>query len=293
VTPRLAVLLVAVGLILLAAALRAAYQRWQDRPSPPAGIARYVGGAPLPVTEYTAALAVGALATLRAGEVLDAVGCRRPRRAIRRELRTAAAPHRRSVLGEEATSTAIGRCVNDLLGPGAETAGGHLLAIEEVIRHRGRGGPALWHHAIDEWADRASLPEEAVADLHHMAERVARAEDELRLAAILGPDEYVPTLLAHYWGHGVHLARGAIQVGWLDRTKGLNYLRRASELVDRRYPSARTLLAAQLLPAYLGGDADTIRWAPGAVAPLLVDPRSPLVAWRRPQPTRSGRDGSG
>jgi hypothetical protein len=78
VTPRLAVLLVAVGLILLAAALRAGYQRWRDRPSPPAEVAQYAGNAPLPVTAYAAALAVGALDTLRAGDVLDAVGCRRP-----------------------------------------------------------------------------------------------------------------------------------------------------------------------------------------------------------------------
>jgi hypothetical protein len=175
-------------------------------------------------------------------------------------------------------STAIGRCVNDLLGPGAETVGGHLLAIEEVIRHRGRGGPALWHHAIDEWAGRTTLPQEAVADLHHAAEDVARVEEELRRTGILGADECVPTLLAYHWGHGVHLARGAIKVGWLDRTKGLNYLRRAGELVHRRYPSSRTVLAAQLLPAYLSGDADAVRWAETAVPPLLVELRSPLVA---------------
>jgi hypothetical protein len=279
VTPRVAVLLAAVGLILLAAALRAGYQRWRARPSPPAVIARYTGDAPLPVTDYISALAVGALATLRAGDVLDTVGCRRPRAAIKRELRAAAASYRQSTLGEEAMSTAVGRCVNDLLGPGAETVGDHLLAIEEVIRHRGRGGPALWHHAIDEWAGRATLPQEAVANLHHAAERVAWAEEELRRTGILGADEFVPTLLAFHWGHGVHLARGAIKVGWLDRTKGFNYLRRAGELAHRRYPSVRTLLAAQLLPAYLSGDGDAVRWAETVAPPLLVDPRSPLVAY--------------
>jgi hypothetical protein len=246
------------------------------------------GPAPLPVTAYTPALAVGALAALRAGDVLDVVGCRRPRGAIKRDLRAAAEPYRRSVLGEEDVSTAIGRCVNDLLGPAAETVGGHLSRIEEVIRHRRRGGPELWHHAIDEWAARATLPEEAVAALHDTAERVARAEEELRRTGILGDGEFVPTLLAFHWGHGVHLARGAMEVGWLDRTRGLNYLRRAGELARRRYPSSRTLLAAQLLPAYLGGGADTIRWAETAVPPLLTDPRSPLLtqelAGRWPSP---------
>jgi len=278
-TPRLAVLLAAVALILLAAALRELYQRWRARPKPPAQVARYTGDAPLPVTDYTSALAVGALPTLRAGDVLDAVGCKRPRGLIKRELRSAAEPYRQSVLGEEDMSTAVGRCVNDLLGPGAETVGEHLLRIEEVIRHRGRGGPDLWHHAIDEWAGRATLPEQAVAGLHDTAERVERAEEALRRAGILGADEVVPSLVAFHWANGVHLARGAIKVGWLDRTKGLNYLRRAGELAHRRYPSSRTLLAAQLLPAYLVGDADMIRWAQAVVPPLLADPRSPLVAY--------------
>ena len=280
VTPRLAVLLVVVGLILLAAALREGYQRWRARPKPPAETARYTGDTPLPVTDYTSALAVGALATLQAGDVLDTVGCRRPRGSIKRELRAAAEPYRQSVLGEESMSTAIGRCVNDLLGPGAETVGDHLLRIEEVIRHRGRGGPALWHHAIDEWASRATLPEVAVARLHDTAEHVERAEEELRRSGILGAEEVVPSLLAFHWGNGVHLARGAIKVGWLDRTKGLNYLRRAGELAHRRYPSSRTLLAAQLLPAYLSGDADMIRWAQAVVPPLLADPRSPLAGYQ-------------
>jgi hypothetical protein len=277
VTPRLAVLLTAVGLILLAAVLRAGYERWRARPAPPSRVARYAGPAPLPVTDYTAALAVGAVPTLRAGEVLDAVGCRRPRGAIKRELRAAALPYRRSVLGEEDVSTAVGRAVNDLLGPAAETVGDHLARVEEVIRHRGRGGPALWHHAIDEWAARAALPPEAVERLHDTAGAVARAEEELRHKGLLGPDEFVPTLLAYHWAQGVHLARGAVKVGWLDRTKGLNYLRRAGELADRWYPSSRTLLAAQILPAYLRGDADAVRWAESAVPPLLTDPRSPLV----------------
>jgi hypothetical protein len=287
VTRRLAVLLAAVGLILLAAALRAAYQWWRSRPSPPAIIARYAGDAPLPATGYTPALAVGALASLRAGDVLDIVGCRRPRAAIKRELRAAAEPYRRSVLGEEDVSTAIGRCVNDLLGPAAETVGDHLSRVEEVIRHRGRGGPELWPHAIDEWAARATLPEEAVAALHDTAGRIARAEEELRRTGLLGEDEYVPTLLAVHWGRGVHLARGAVRVGWLDRTRGLNYLRRAGELAARWYPSPRTLLAAQLLPAYLTGDRDAIRWAETVVPPLLTDPRSPLLApGPRPAPPR-------
>ncbi|WP_117212244.1 DUF1266 domain-containing protein [Allorhizocola rhizosphaerae] len=279
VTTRHAVLLAVVGLILLAAALRAVYKRWRDRPLPPAEVACYTGEAPLPITDYTCALAVGALATLRAGDVLDAVGCKRSRRAIKRELRVAAAPYRHSVLGEEAMSTAIGRCVNDLLGPGAETVGSHFAAIEEVIRHRDRGGPALWHHSIDEWAGRARMPLAAVANLHRTAEQVARAEEDLRRIGILRAGEVVPTLLAVHWGQGVHLARGAIRVGWLDRAKGLNYLRRAGELAHRRYPSSRTLLAAQLLPAFVSGDADTIRWAETAAPPLLMDPRSPLVAY--------------
>jgi len=285
VTPRLAVLLAAVALILLAAALREGYQRWRSRPAPPAEIARYAGDAPLPVTAYTCALAVGALSTLRAGEVLDAVGCRRPRARIKRELRAAAEPYRRSVLGEEDIATAVGRCVNDLLGPGAETVGGQLQGIEEVIRHRVRGGPELWHLAIDEWAGRATLPEETVAGLHDTAEQVERAEEQLRRTGILGAGEVVPTLLAYHWGHGVHLARGAIKAGWLDRTRGFNYLRRAGELAHRRYPSARTLLAAQLLPAYLSGDAEAIRWAEVAAPPLLTDPRSPLVAYAAHQVT--------
>ncbi len=279
-TPRNAVLLAIVGLILLAAALHALYRRWRNRPlPPPAQVARYAGDAPLPVIDYTSALAVGALAALRAGEVLDAVGCKRPRGTIKRELRAAAAPYRESVLGEESMSTAIGRCVNDLLGPGAETVGDQLQAIEEVIRHRERGGSALWHHAIDEWAGRTTLAPQALAGLHHTAEQVTQAEERLRRAGILRAGEVVPTLLAFHWGHGVHLARGAIRIGWLDRARGHNYLRRAGELAHRRYPSARTLLAAQLLPAYLSGDADTIRWIESVVPPLLADPRSPLVAY--------------
>jgi hypothetical protein len=262
----------------LAAALRAAYQWWRSRPSPPAETARYLGVAPLPVTDYTPALAVGALASLRAGDVLDTVGCRRPRAAIKRELRAAAEPWRRSVLGEEDMPTAVGRCVNELLGPGAETVGDHLSRVEEVIRHRSRGGPELWPHAIDEWAARATLPESAVAALHDTAGRIARAEEELRRTGILGEDEVVPSLLAVHWGRGVHLARGAVRVGWLDRTRGLNYLRRAGELAGRWYPSPRTLLAAQLLPAYLADDREAIRWATTAVPPLLTDPRSPLLA---------------
>lgn len=279
VTTRHAVLLAVAGVILLAAALRELYRRWRDWPSPPAEAAQYTGGAPLPLTDYTSALAVGALATLRAGEVLDTVGCRRSRSAIKQELRAAAAPYRQSVLGEEAMSTAIGRCVNDLLGPGAETVGGNLAAIEEVIRHRARGGPALWHHAIDEWASRATLPPAAVANLHRTAEKVAQAEEDLRRTGILRDGEVVPTLLAYYWGHGAHLARGAIKVGWLEQARGLNYLRRAGELAHRRYPSSHMLVAAQLLPAYLSGDADTIRWAKTVVPPLLADARSPLVAY--------------
>lgn len=279
VNTRHVVLLAIAGLILLSAALRALYQRWRDLPSPPAEVARYTGGAPLPATDYTSALAVGALATLRAGDVLDTVGCRRSRRVIKRELRAAAAPYRQSVLGEEAMSTAIGRCVNDLLGPGAETVGGNLAVIEEVIRHRTRGGPALWHHSIDEWASRATLPPTAVANLHRTAEKVERAEEELRRTGILRDGEVVPTLLAYYWGHGVHLTRGAIKVGWLDQARGLNYLRRATELANRRYPSSHTLVAAQLLPACLSGDVETIRWAKTVVPQLLADARSPLVAY--------------
>jgi hypothetical protein len=256
--------------------LRELYQRWRRRPSRPAEVARYAGEAPQPVTEYTPALAAGALAALRSGEVLDVVGCRRPRGTIKRELRLRAEPYLTSVLGEEDVSTAVGRCVNDLLGPGAETVGGHLSVIEEVIRHRHRGGPELWPHAIDEWAERATLPEETVATLHNTAERIAGAEEELRRTGILGADEFVPTLLAVHWGQGVHLARGAIRVGWLDRTRGLNYLRRAGELTRRWYPSSRTLLAALLLPAYLSGDAEAIRWGKTMAPPLLTDPRSPL-----------------
>jgi len=275
VTRRLVVLLAAVGLILLAAAVRELSVRWRRRPPRPADAARYSG---VPASaEYSSALALGALASLRAGEVLDAVPCRRPRRAIRRELRTAAEPYRRSVLGEEDISTAVGRCVNDLLGPAAETVGGNLARAEELIRHRGRGGPELWHHAIDEWAARASLPPDAVASLHDAADQIARAEDELRQAGFLGPDEVVPSLLAAHWGPGVHLARGAIRTGWLDRTRGLNYLRRAGELARLWYPTSRTLLAAQLLPAYLTGDTATIRWAERVVPELLTDPRSPLA----------------
>lgn len=276
-TRRLVVLLAAAGLILLAAAVRELYRRWRRRPAPFSAVAVYSGAAPLAVTPYTPALAVGALASLRAGEVLDAVQCRRPRGAIKRELRVAAGPHLRSVLGEEDVSTAIGRCVNDLLGPSAETVGGPLARLEEVIRHRRRGGPELWHHAIDEWAARATLPEDAVAGLHDTATRIAGAEDSLRRDGILGADEVVPTLLAFYWAEGVHLARGAVRVGWLDRTRGLNFLRRAGELSLRWYPSPGTLVAAQLLPAYVAGDADTIAWAAKAVPPVLSDPRSPLV----------------
>lgn len=276
-TPRLAVMLAVVGLILLSTALRAGYQRWRRRPRPPAEVARYAGEKPLAVTAYTPALAVGALAALRAGDVLDTVGYRRPRSAIKHELRVAAEPYSHSVLGEEDVSTAIGRCVNDLLGPAAETVGGHLSTIEEVIRHRTRGGPELWPHALDEWAERATLPEPTVAALHDMAARIARAEEQLRGAGIIADGEFVPSLLAVHWGRGVHLARGAIRVGWLDRTRGLNYLRRAGELADRWYPSPRTLIAAQLLPAYLGGDAAAVRWAQTAVPPLLADPRSPLT----------------
>jgi hypothetical protein len=276
-TRRLVVLLAFIGLVLLAVALRAAYRWWQRRPRPPGEAARFSGDTPLPATAYTHGLAVGALAGLRAGDVLDTVGCRRPRAAIKRELRVAAEPYRRSVLGEEALTTAIGRCVNDLLGPSAETVGGPLAPIEEVIRHRRRGGPELWPHAIDEWAARAALPERTVATLHETAADIARAEEELRRTGLLGEDEYVPTLLAVHWGHGVHLARGAIRVGWLDRTRGLNYVRRAGELAARWYPTPRTLLAAQLLPAYLSGDRPTIRWAERAAPPLLTDPRSPLA----------------
>jgi hypothetical protein len=275
-TLRLAVLLSVAGGILLAAALRAGFGWWRRRPAPPAEVARYAGDLPLPVTDYTPALAVGALAALRAGDVLDTVGCRRPRGTIKGELRRAAEPYRRSVLGEEDISTAVGRCVNDLLGPAAETVGGGLSTVEEVIRHRSRGGPDLWPHAIDEWATRANLPEEAVASLHEIASAVGRAEDEMRRAGLLGEAEFVPSLLAVHWGQGVHLARGAIRVGWLDRTRGLNYLRRAGELAQRWYPTPRTLLAAQLLPAYLGDDADALRWVRTAVPPLLTDPRSPL-----------------
>jgi hypothetical protein len=264
-------------LILLAAALRAAYRWWRRRPAAPAEVARYSGDAPLPVTLYAPALAVGALAALRAGEVLDTVTCRRPRGVIKRELRLAAEPHRRSVLGEEDVSTAIGRCVNDLLGPGAETVGGQLARVEEVIRHRTRGGPELWPHAIDEWAARADLPAEAVAVLHDIAAAVTGAEEQLRRIGILGENEVVPSLLAVHWGPGVHLARGAVQVGWLDRTRGLNYLRRTGELARRWYPSAGTMLAAQLLPYLLAGDAKAVRWARAAAPPLLTDPRSPLL----------------
>ncbi|MCU7724323.1 DUF1266 domain-containing protein [Actinoplanes sp. KI2] len=180
------------------------------------------------------------------------------------------------MLGEEDVSTAIGRCVNDLLGPAAETVGGHLTRAEELIRHRRRGGPELWHHAIDEWAARAALPEEAVASLHHTAGQIARDEDRLRRAGLLGADEVVPSVLAVHWGPGVHLARGAVRVGWLERTRGLNYLRRAGELARLWYPTPRTLLAAQVLSAYLTGDTETIRWAERVAPALLTDPRSPL-----------------
>ncbi|MFI5889791.1 hypothetical protein ACIA5D_06680 [Actinoplanes sp. NPDC051513] len=283
---RLAVLLAAVGLILLAAAVREGYRRWRRRPSRPREVPRYEGEAAQPATDYTPALAVGALAALRAGEVLDIVGCRRPRGVIKRELRLRAGPYLTSVMGEEGVSTAIGRCVNDLLGPGAETVGDHLSGVEEVIRHRRRGGPELWGHAIDEWASRSGLPEVAVAALHDIAARVAGAEDELRAAGVLAEGEFVPTLLAVHWGQGVHLARGAIATGWLDRTKGLNYLRRTGELAGRWYPSPGTMLAAQLLPAYLSGDADAIRWAGVAAPKLLADPRSPLTAFPGPGSSR-------
>ncbi|WP_245665915.1 hypothetical protein [Actinoplanes subtropicus] len=272
---RLVVLAAAVGLILLAAALRELYTRWRRRPPRPLDTPRYAGVAAS--AEYSSALALGALASVRAGEVLDAVQCRRPRRAIKRELRRAAEPYRHSVLGEEDIATAVGRCVNDLLGPAAETVGGHLARAEELIRHRGRGGPDLWHHAIDEWAARAALPPEAVAGLHDTADQIANAESDLRDAGILGAGEVVPSLLAFHWGPGVHLARGAIRAGWLDRTRGLNYLRRAGELARLWYPTPRTLLAAQLLPAYLTADTATIRWAELVVPPLLTDPRSPLT----------------
>ena len=285
-TRRLVVLLAAVGLILLAAALRELSVRWRRRPPRPLETPRYSGVAAS--ADYSSALALGALASVRAGEVLDAVPCRRPRRAIKRELRTAAEPYRRSVLGEEDVSTAIGRCVNDLLGPAAETVGGHLARAEELLRHRHRGGPELWHHAIDEWAARATLPPAAVASLHDTADEIAHAEDQLRRAGILGAGEVVPSLLAFPWGQGVHLARGAIRVGWLDRTRGLNYLRRAGELARLWYPTPRTLLAAQLLPAYLTADAETIGWAERVVPALLADPRSPLAGPDR-TPRRSGR----
>jgi len=175
-------------------------------------------------------------------------------------------------MGEEAISTAVGRCVNDLLGPRAETVGQQLHAVEEVLRHRARGGPALWLHAIDEWAGRSGQPPETVVALRDLAERVVRAEEELRRACILGSGEVVPTVLACYWGQGVHLARGAMEVGWLDRGRGLNYLHRAGELAYRWYRSPRGLVAAQLLPACLAGDEDTVRWAAAALPPLLTPP---------------------
>ena len=280
-TRRYVVLLSFIGLVLLAAALRAAYRWWRRRPPAPAAQARFSGDLPPAVTAYTAALAVGALASLRAGDVLDTVGCRRPRGTIKRELRLAAEPYRQSVLGEEDVSTAIGRCVNDLLGPSAETVGGPLAPIEEVIRHRRRGGPELWPHAIDEWAARATLSEKSVAALHETAGDITRAEEELRRTGVLGANEYVPSLLAAHWGRGVHLTRGAIRVGWLDRTRGLNYLRRAGELAARWYPTPGTMLAAQLLPAYLSEDPAARRWAETTAPQLLTDPRSPLATPRR------------
>jgi hypothetical protein len=105
---------------------------------------------------------------------------------------------------------------------------------------------------------------------------VGRAEDRLRLEGLLGPAEFVPSLLACHWADGVHLVRCALRAGWLPRPQGLEYLARAGELTAKWYPTWSTVVSAQLLPALLNDDARELVWRLPVARRLLSDAPSPL-----------------
>ena len=244
--------------------LKARDERERRRPKPNTPV--YAGAAP-PVGPYAIALGVGALRAAEYAEPVNQLDYRRPRHRAQALLG--------EVFGNQARET-VPRALRALLGGGAEEPAQGSALIEEALRQRTSVGPELWTHALEEFATARGLPYGERHALLAQAVDIGRAEDRLRLEGLLGPGEFVPSLLACHWADGVHVVRCALRAGWLARAQGLEYLARADELTAKWYPAWSTVVAAQLLPALLNDDAAELVWRLPLARRLLSDGPSPL-----------------
>jgi Protein of unknown function (DUF1266) len=267
-TERLMIALVVIGVIAAGYVLHAARIAWRqaiilrarNRRTPDTPV--YVSGGQLGI-----ALGVGAFEAVAAGEPVNQVAYRRSRQQVQWELT--------SQLGEDARGS-LPRALRALLGGDAENPAPAMALAEEALRHRTRVGPELWQHSLEAFATAQSLPFGERQSLLALSVDIGRSEDRLRLEGLLGPGEYVPSLLAVHWAEGVHLVRCGLRVSWLPPAQGLEYLNRADELTRARYPSWSTVVSALLLPSLLSDDAESVRWRIRVARQLLSDSRSPL-----------------
>jgi len=238
------------------------HERRRPKPDNPV----YAGAAP-PTGPYAIALGVGAFHAAEHAEPVDRLDYRRSRKRARFLLAEA--------FGNEPRQT-VPPALRALLGGGAEEPAAGSALVEEALRQRIGVGPELWTHALEEFATARGLPYAERHSLLALAVDIGRAEDRLRMEGLLGPHEFVPSLLVCHWAEGVHVVRCALRAGWLARAQGLEYLARAGELTAKWYPTWSTVVGAQLLPALLNDDAAELVWRLPVARRLLGDAASPL-----------------
>lgn len=271
---RLAVFLLIIGAAMSGWVIYAVQMAWRkaaderERRRPKPDTPTYAGGA-LPTGPRAGALGVGALRAAEYAEPVDQLDYTRSKSRAQ-ALLTEDAPN-----PEQARET-VPRALRALLGGDAEEPATGIALVEEALRQRMAVGPELWMHSLEEFATARALPYGERQSLLAMAVDIGRAEDRLRVEGLLGPAEFVPSLLACHWAEGVHIARLAMRAGWLPRAQGLEYLARAGELAAKWYPTWSALLGAQLLPALLNDDAQELVWRLPVARCLLTDGASPL-----------------
>lgn len=239
-------------------------ERERRRPKPDSPV--YAGAAP-PTGPHVVALGVGAIRATEYEEPVDRLEYRRSRKRAQ-ELLSEDAP--------EDARAAVPRLLRALLGGDAEVPAPGIALVEEALRQRVKVGPELWALALEEFATTRGLAYGERQGLLALAVDIGRAEDRLRMEGLLGPGEFIPSLLACHWAEGVHIVRCALKAGWLPVAQGHEYLVRAGALAAAWYPTWSTVLGAQLLPALLNDDAQELVWRLPVARRLLNDGPSPM-----------------
>ncbi|HEX6359416.1 hypothetical protein [Actinophytocola sp.] len=239
-------------------------ERERRRPKPDNPV--YAGAAP-PTGPYVAALGVGAIRAAEYEEPVDKLDYTRSKKRAQALLV--------EELGESARDN-VPRALRALLGGEAEDPASGIALVEEALRQRTKSGPELWTFALEQFATARGLPYAERQSMLAIAVDIGRAEDRLRLDGLLGPGEYIPSLLANHWADGVHVVRCAMRAGWLPTPQGLEYLERAGGLTAKWYPTWSTVISAQLLPALLSDDAAELVWRVPVARRLMSDGPSPF-----------------